>query len=98
MLWRLELLALDAAVDQRRRHPNSLNPHYLFAAMAESYGLVASYEIGWNEVADIVGRRRSIEVALKGNPIPVTISRPTEGAARSLAQLLRTAWHEAVGQ
>jgi hypothetical protein len=76
----------------------SLNPHYPFAAMAESSGLVASYAIGWDEIADIVRRGRSIEVALKGNPVPVTISRPSTGATRALETLLRTTWQEAVGQ
>jgi hypothetical protein len=76
----------------------ALNPHYLFAATAASYGLVAEYAITWDDVADIVRRKRSIEIALKGNRVPITISRPTTTATRTLDELLRSAWHQAVAQ
>jgi hypothetical protein len=71
----------------------SVNPHYLFAATAQTYGLVATYAIAWDEIADIVRRKRSIEIGLKGNPVPVTISRPTAAATQVLEELLRTTWH-----
>lgn len=73
----------------------AVNPHYPFASLAEGYGLVATYAIVWGDVTGIARHKRAIEIALKGNTIPVTISRPTTSASESLEELLRSAWQPA---